>query len=317
MYEPVPLAEGKAYGTHVKINSWGFRDREYSLKKGNNYRVITIGDSITFGNSVPLSKTYAKQLERMFSDNDKSIEVLNMGLGGFNANQAVSFLQEKGLKFSPDAVVYGFCLNDIMDGSSNLDFINKHGFIINSSLLRLRIFQFIALYIYKIKAIINLNNEIDTVRTSTAKKTVHSRLIGKNEHALFQNMEQINLLHSRHKKLEPYINHYMSLDRIGTLRYAFDKLKRMADTNSFDVVIVIIPALYKKNDEYLFFPAHRIVEYEAKRHNFGVIDMLEEMDEYGLYKLKIDRMDTMHLNAKGHEIIARILYGYLMLNKGI
>jgi hypothetical protein len=58
-YELTPNASGLAWGTQVKINSLGFRDKEYELNKGNKYRIIAIGDSITFGNYLLLEDTYS------------------------------------------------------------------------------------------------------------------------------------------------------------------------------------------------------------------------------------------------------------------
>ena len=314
IYEPVPLAEGKAWGSHVKINSSGFRDKEYSLKKGNHYRIITIGDSITIGNRLALSEIYAKQLEKMFEDKGKPVEVLNMGVGGFNANQAVSFLKEKGLKFSPDVVVYGFCLNDIMDTSPNLDFINKHGFIMNTSSLKLRTLQFLVLYMHKIKSILNLKNELDALQYSPVENKFYLSQIDRNEYAIFKEMHQLKILRRQYRGFPFFLEFYTAWDKIGALRYAFDKLKRMADTNKFEVVIAIIPYFNKTDGRYLCLPAHRIVAYEAQRQGFDVIDMYKKMDGYGLSKLMMDRI---HPNAQGHEMIATMLYDYLSLKKNL
>jgi lysophospholipase L1-like esterase len=52
--------------------------REYSrAKPGSTYRIGVIGDSITFGNYLPLVATYPKQLERRFKQNDAQTEVLD------------------------------------------------------------------------------------------------------------------------------------------------------------------------------------------------------------------------------------------------
>jgi hypothetical protein len=52
-------------GVPVSINSYGLRDREYSVEKPPNvYRIVMLGDSTTLGWGVPEEQTVAKILER-------------------------------------------------------------------------------------------------------------------------------------------------------------------------------------------------------------------------------------------------------------
>ena len=61
-YQHIPFADNGTY----QINSKGLRDYEYSYRKsGNAFRVICLGDSITFGQGVTLEDTYIKQLEEL------------------------------------------------------------------------------------------------------------------------------------------------------------------------------------------------------------------------------------------------------------
>lgn len=55
--------------THVRINSRGFRDYEYTIEKPQNtYRIIVLGDSFTFGLGVELNETYPKLLEESINN---------------------------------------------------------------------------------------------------------------------------------------------------------------------------------------------------------------------------------------------------------
>ena len=104
--------------THVKINSDGFRDREFSVSKPlNTFRIIVLGDSFTFGQGLELNETFNKILEtRLNSLNDgKVYEVMNFGVGGYNTLDEVEFFKEKGLKYKPDVVIIGFFHNDFED----------------------------------------------------------------------------------------------------------------------------------------------------------------------------------------------------------
>lgn len=95
----------------VKINSLGMLDRERSRYKSKDvYRIICLGDSTT------ANAEYVKMLEELLNRNikKKRFEVWNCGVTGYNAIQYCRALQEKWLKYEPDMVIIGFCLNDFV-----------------------------------------------------------------------------------------------------------------------------------------------------------------------------------------------------------
>ena len=99
----------------VTINSEGFRDNEYSRSKDEGtMRVIILGDSETFGKSMKLEDTFPKKLQYSLNGKcpRKKIEVLNMGVEGYNTIQEYEFLKVKGLDYNPDLVLLYYCLND-------------------------------------------------------------------------------------------------------------------------------------------------------------------------------------------------------------
>ena len=126
IYEAIPNANGRVWGADVAINSAGFRDREYSAKKpAGVYRIAVIGDSIAFGNNLPVDDTFSNQLEQLFAGSEQEVEVLNLSLGGYDTLQEVSTLEHAGLQYAPDLVVLSYCFNDIGVSSINLEYINR------------------------------------------------------------------------------------------------------------------------------------------------------------------------------------------------
>ncbi|HOE65423.1 MAG TPA: SGNH/GDSL hydrolase family protein [Candidatus Hydrogenedentes bacterium] len=108
-----PNRGGTYYGVEIKTNSFGFRDREYSLTKPPGvYRIVTLGDSMTMGWGVPLDKTYAKVLEQRWNDAGRRIEVINLGIGNYNSVMETALFQKKGLPLQPDMVIVGYYVND-------------------------------------------------------------------------------------------------------------------------------------------------------------------------------------------------------------
>lgn len=104
-----------------RINSLGFRGKETSVEKpANTIRIVGIGDSFTFGSGVRENDTFLSVLESNLNQLGGStrIEVLNLGVGGYNTAHEVSLLQNMGIKFNPDIVVLCFFLNDTNAGGT-------------------------------------------------------------------------------------------------------------------------------------------------------------------------------------------------------
>jgi len=122
-YELVPGSKGRAWYTDVEINARGYRGHMGNPGKFDGFRAIAIGDSITYGNKLPVELTYPHQLDELLNHLGYRNEVLNFGVGGYDILQAVSLFESRGLIYKPDLVIVGFCLNDIGIASPNLEYI--------------------------------------------------------------------------------------------------------------------------------------------------------------------------------------------------
>lgn len=101
-YELVPGSAGD-------VNSFGMRDREYSLKKPRGvYRILVLGDSITEWGK------WSDYLESALNE-EGNYEVLNCAVAGWNLFQYHEYIKHKALQYEPDMILIGFCLNDIPD----------------------------------------------------------------------------------------------------------------------------------------------------------------------------------------------------------
>ncbi len=103
------------YGVKVEINSKGLRDFEYSYEKPENtYRILVLGDSITFGWGVPAGEIYPKILERKLNarNDGRRYEVIHAGVGNYKTRDEAVFLREEGLKYNPDMIILGYFVND-------------------------------------------------------------------------------------------------------------------------------------------------------------------------------------------------------------
>lgn len=108
--------DGWFAGVPVHTNALGFRDpRNYSLEKDRNtFRILVLGDSVTFGHGALFETTYAYLLEQRLKAwrPDVAWQVWNLGVPGYNTAQELAYLHEVGPRYQPDLVIVGFFPND-------------------------------------------------------------------------------------------------------------------------------------------------------------------------------------------------------------
>jgi hypothetical protein len=114
-----PNYTGWFAGVPVHINSLGFRDdREYALeKRPGTYRILVLGDSVTFGHGSVGEHTYPFLLERKLKAwrPDVDWQVWNLGVPGYNTSQELAHLLQVGPLYKPDLVIVGFFENDLVE----------------------------------------------------------------------------------------------------------------------------------------------------------------------------------------------------------
>lgn len=106
-----PNVSATLMGVDVRTNSDGFRDIERATAHGDRYRIIFLGDSLTFGWGVNESETFKARLEAALNRRYPT-EIINFGTGNYNTEQEVNLFLEKGLNYHPDKLVVFYFIND-------------------------------------------------------------------------------------------------------------------------------------------------------------------------------------------------------------
>jgi len=113
-------------------NSYGFRDYEFSEDKPpETFRIVVLGDSVTFGWWEKTAETYPKVLEALLNaeGGGRHFEVYNMSVGGYNSEQEAELLKTRAFAFHPDLIIVGFCPNDALHldgGQWGHFYLNQH-----------------------------------------------------------------------------------------------------------------------------------------------------------------------------------------------
>ncbi len=117
-YEPKPNTletwrlDLLGYNTGYSINSDSLNEKnDYSIiKRNNTYRIITIGDSFTYGVFIEQSGNYSKVLEGLLNKLQcvdlNNFEVINLGIPGYDIEYTVERLVKRGIKYNPDLVIW-------------------------------------------------------------------------------------------------------------------------------------------------------------------------------------------------------------------
>jgi len=119
----------------LNTNSKGIRGTtEYTYDRDPaRARILTFGDSYTFGDEVSDNETYSYFLSQEMPE----AEVLNLGVHGYGHDQMLLYLQHEGVKYRPDVVIVGFVWFDINRNLVTFSNYSKPRFVLDDGSLRL------------------------------------------------------------------------------------------------------------------------------------------------------------------------------------
>lgn len=297
----------------IFTNSLGLRDVEYSSKQPNDFRILELGSSFTWGAyGVPLNKTYLKILQNKLNENSKDInyQVINAGVPGYGTDQQLLYLVNRGYLLEPDLVILDFVvardfLHNVEMGESTV----KNGFRVSTKprkkiLTKIRPFLLMNFHSYRLleKAIITLFGDLIQKGTMAKSLNTYQRKL-----FLLSRGEDINL-------------------QISKTYILLNEMKLYLDSNDIKFAIVLIPLKYQADANLnqtfaqknyasgeLFdmeLPQNTIKEW-AMQNNVIVIDLLPEMamlNQDNDFYLKLNP----HLNLKGTELAGQIIYNGLV-----
>ncbi|MDP8221909.1 MAG: SGNH/GDSL hydrolase family protein [Candidatus Lernaella stagnicola] len=141
------------------INSRGFRDDEFDKKKpAGELRIITLGDSCTFGDGVANWESYANVLEELIAKADPSrpVQVINAGVPGYTSYQVRRYLTGELLAYEPDAVIVYVGFNDNVPATNGVtdaqrSVVDGTAYAFQEVLGKLRTYQLSKYFLLRIK----------------------------------------------------------------------------------------------------------------------------------------------------------------------
>ncbi|ODS34594.1 MAG: hypothetical protein SCARUB_00329 [Candidatus Scalindua rubra] len=116
------ISSSPEYQHEIKINSSGFYDTEFPREDDNVTKIVLLGDSFIFDVGNPYGKRLSEVLEKHLNSMDlikrenKEVDVLNMGVDGYDPYRYLLTWKQIGRNYKPDLVLLGFFVgNDYVE----------------------------------------------------------------------------------------------------------------------------------------------------------------------------------------------------------
>lgn len=89
------------------------RTKCFPPESDGKFRIIVVGDSLTYGYGVRDEQTYPSQIEAALKKNFR-VEVLNLGVSGYQSEDVLKIVKKYIPLLRPNLIIYGVCLNDFL-----------------------------------------------------------------------------------------------------------------------------------------------------------------------------------------------------------
>lgn len=280
-YEPVPLSYNghdlSFYDYLGASNSLGYRDREHAVAKPpGTYRIAVLGDSIAAGLHVERNEDiFPPILERLLNQRGLHAEVINLAVSGYNTQQEVETLEERGLLYHPDLVLLAYT----MSSREHLD-----GDIL--------------------KTLLDAENR----QPGVSSARVNSWLV---QSALYR-LVRFRILGAARRP--PAANTQRYLDAVSADNAAayFALLHRLAAEHHFQVLVAVFPRFVRTFSYYKFGPQHAYAADLAHRNGFALADLLVPFSDCRNASREPISSDYFHPTPYGHRCAAEALARAIM-----
>lgn len=261
----------------VRINSHGTRGAEFATRKApDTIRILSLGDSRTFGWGLAEAETYSCILEHLLQEHvgpAKKVEVINAGVNAWSFPQMQVYFRDTALKYEPDFVILGEAnMWTQFSEKSSPEFAKQF-----MSRVRLKnLLRRFATYHFVIE--VRLKDFYERHRTKFIP-------VDPMQDALFKDQQQS--------------------DPDALFRSAIVDLCREAKSHGLEPVLVFLPTLNELD------PPHqgRVFKVKSEISRTGALPLVDLTDDLAVKKNALYlEADPVHLNADGNQIVARRLF---------
>jgi lysophospholipase L1-like esterase len=263
----------KYYSSKFRINKEGNRGGEMiSPKPADVFRIVFIGDSVTFGYYVDEGETFVKVTESLLQCKKikgRRVEIVNAGVSGLGSNETLAHLKKRVFAWEPDLVVWGFYLNDVTDKECDILFpvrdLGAWAFLDHFAIGRL-----VERAIFSTR--LGAEFKIDRENPSNQKVEESWRVVALN----------------------------------------FSEGKRLLDEKNIPVIVVCLPSGLQIGRLWTVFHYERKLVKICSALSIPFLDVLPALESGGSAETLYFRGDLIHPSAKGHRIIGKAVADFIL-----
>jgi lysophospholipase L1-like esterase len=281
----VPGYVGQFNGQTVRVNEMGSRGLAVPYAKpAGEFRILSIGESTTFGAYLPDEANYSALLQDYLNNRAlvHNVVVINGGVSGYTSLQMLEYLRAEGQKYQPDLVLVYSLYNDAIS-------TNQRSFL-------------------RMKELTRSDNEILAERLRLLRA---APFLGRSH--LFNLLEYLNYLFT--SRLGRWINGVAWQQKIqGPLYFRIHPAERRENLTQLVNLaldkqirpVLCVPPLQEGRLLHLVSPIWEL----KKKKNIDVIDLRPDIDQHRELFL-----DVVHPTMIGHRLIAQKIANYLLDNR--
>lgn len=303
------------FGTNVRTNSYGFRDREHDLGKSDGtVRILLMGDSFMEALQVDFAEAFPSILERELSARlgKCKVEVINAGVSGWGTDDEVAYLLQKGKEFRPDIVLFAVTIhNDISDNLEERHHILEEGQLIAKPVYEQSWYRFV---IIEARSYLASHSHLYQIVYQSWKAW------GRAEAGSRLRRHVIELM--RHDQNPEVKRGWFITQKL------LEKARDLASKNGFKLTMFIIPTIYQVDTESFsnLIAAHQLSDSELDRDKpiEEMLSLLEKEEILTINLLPDFRShqgkllgqqlyipDDGHFSKEGHKLAASVVSRYL------
>lgn len=268
-----------------KINSYGFRGKEFKLKKDKGvYRIVALGGSTTLGYGVKDGSTYPEFLENILNSNkiDKKFEVINAGINGTTLREMTQLFINEVIPLDADMIIINIVFNNL----------------------------YFAPCVYS-----KPNNLLQKINKFLFSKSVFY-VTFQEKMAVLLSRPMDNIYRANEKEI---LNHFLKDESLlPTLKDGFRNIVNIAKSNKIKVILIKEPVrlsnykqpekerlvLLSKNFEPVYQKIYLLLDDIAREEKVDIVDTasyFQQSPEPDLF------LDGLHLTEKGNKYLAYLI----------
>lgn len=304
IFEMVPNL--KIRDKYIETNSMGIRAKEYKIPKPQDtFRILVLGDSITYGLALDQEKVFSLLLEDKLNSAKKDItyEVINASVPGYNTMQEYIAFINKYYIYEPDLVLVGFSSND--NSPAYVQEEDSRG----------------AIYVYLKHKLDESNNLFENITPYEMLSismpnifhlpvSLHRRMMLFSSIYRTITMKLYDFLSTKNPYKYPS-QAYFNIVK-AQIEYAVKQLKIYCQDYGIDLIFLLFPELY---DGYSYNDS--LSDAKKKLFENNSITYIDLLPYYltkvdSLSKIRLAPKDYCHQGDLGHQLTAEALYNYLV-----